>query len=110
MAQSCKAFTDIDTKQLINVCIAYFLTYSLLFYYKDKFRRYDFGKKKNIEIYGQEEPPEYNISMITAPVATYWSDNDWLGDPVVSLALPTSGPEILINRNRIFQLLINISF
>ena len=51
----------------------------------DKFCRYDFGTEKNIEIYGQEEPPEYDVTKITAPVALYWSDNDWLAEPVVSI-------------------------
>ena len=36
-----------------------------------------------MEIYGQEEPPEYDTTKITAPVALYWSDNDWLAEPVV---------------------------
>ena len=49
----------------------------------DKFCRYDFGPEKNLEIYGQEEPPEYDVTQITAPVALYWSDNDWLAEPVV---------------------------
>ena len=53
----------------------------------DKFCRYDFGPEKNKEIYGQDEPPEYDVTQITAPVALYWSDNDWLAEPVVSIVL-----------------------
>ena len=53
----------------------------------DKFCRYDFGPEKNNEIYGQDEPPEYDVTQITAPVALYWSDNDWLAEPVVGIAL-----------------------
>ena len=49
-----------------------------------KFCHYDHGRRKNNEIYGQPEPPEYEINMTTAPVAVYWSENDWLADPVVS--------------------------
>jgi len=44
-----------------------------------EFRQYNHGKKENLAIYGQEEPPKYDVSKITAPVAFYWSDNDWLG-------------------------------
>lgn len=45
-----------------------------------KFRKFDFGTKaKNMQAYGQETPPEYDISKITAPVALYWGENDWLG-------------------------------
>ena len=53
----------------------------------DKFCRYDFGKEKNIEIYGQEDPPEYDVTKITAPVALYWADNDWLAEPVVYILI-----------------------
>ena len=52
----------------------------------DKFCQYDWGEKKNLEIYGQKDPPEYDLSLITAPVALYWSDNDWLAEPVVRVA------------------------
>ena len=44
-----------------------------------KFRMYNHGKKDNLAHYGQEEPPEYDLSKITAPIALYWSANDWLG-------------------------------
>ncbi len=30
-------------------------------------------------------PEQYSIDVITAPIATYWSLNDWLADPSVSL-------------------------
>ncbi|CAL8103706.1 unnamed protein product [Orchesella dallaii] len=43
------------------------------------FRKYDFGRATNLEVYGQVNPPEYDISKITAPVALYWGENDWLG-------------------------------
>lgn len=42
------------------------------------FRQFNHGKAKNLELYGQETPPEYDISKITAPVALYWGANDWL--------------------------------
>ena len=54
-----------------------------------KFRYFDFGgKRKNLEEYGQETPPEINISDITdVPVAMFvgrqddlanLKDNRWL--------------------------------
>jgi len=43
-----------------------------------EFRRYDFGKAENQEIYGQDTPPVYDVTKITAPVAFYWGSNDWL--------------------------------
>jgi lysosomal acid lipase/cholesteryl ester hydrolase len=48
------------------------------------FRKYNYGKATNLEIYGQETPPNYDISKITAPVALYWGQNDWMGAPSVS--------------------------
>lgn len=44
-----------------------------------EFRMYNHGKAGNLLHYGQEEPPNYDVSKITAPVAFYWSENDWLG-------------------------------
>ncbi|KAF2891597.1 hypothetical protein ILUMI_14576, partial [Ignelater luminosus] len=41
-----------------------------------KFQKYDYGKIKNLEIYGQPTPPQYNLSKITAPVAIYVGDRD----------------------------------
>lgn len=52
-----------------------------------KFRKYDFGRTKNIEVYGTPDPPEYRVDRITAPVAFYWGENDWLGVKAVSHSL-----------------------
>lgn len=40
-------------------------------------RRYDYGEK-NMERYGFEEPPIYNLSQIEVPVIVYYSISDWL--------------------------------
>ena len=45
---------------------------------------FDFGKKKNEEVYGTPDPPVYDVKKVTAPVVTYWGDNDWLAQPPVS--------------------------
>jgi lysosomal acid lipase/cholesteryl ester hydrolase len=39
---------------------------------------FDYGKKKNMQIYGQDEPPPYNLKKVKAPVALFWAENDWL--------------------------------
>lgn len=36
------------------------------------FRRFDYGVKKNLKKYGQEEPPEYDLSNISAPTHVYY--------------------------------------
>ncbi|XP_044763221.1 lipase 1-like isoform X2 [Coccinella septempunctata] len=42
----------------------------------EKFRQWDHGKEKNLEIYGQAEPPEYPVEKIEVPVRIYYGCND----------------------------------
>ncbi|XP_050514665.1 uncharacterized protein LOC114329267 isoform X1 [Diabrotica virgifera virgifera] len=44
------------------------------------FRRYDYGSSKNLKLYGSKVPPDFNISLITAPVDLYYGENDFLAD------------------------------
>lgn len=41
------------------------------------FHKYDYGKNKNFQKYGQLEPPHYNLSQMSTPTALYYSSNDW---------------------------------
>ncbi|KAF8771251.1 gastric triacylglycerol lipase-like [Argiope bruennichi] len=50
-------------------------------YLSGKFAKYDYGKKGNLAHYGQETPPEFDLSRITAPVAISWASHDNLADP-----------------------------
>ena len=45
------------------------------------FSHFDFGKDGNIEAYGQDFPPEFFIEAVNVPVASYWSQHDWLAQP-----------------------------
>jgi hypothetical protein len=45
-----------------------------------KFQEFDYGPMKNMEHYGQSEPPDYNVKNITAPISLQYG----LGDLVVS--------------------------
>ncbi|XP_077292787.1 lipase 3-like [Arctopsyche grandis] len=47
-----------------------------------KFRKYDHGSVANLIIYGSAEPPNYNLTEVTAPVALHYSDNDLLVDTI----------------------------
>ncbi|XP_029164936.1 lipase 1-like [Nylanderia fulva] len=47
-----------------------------------KTRQYDYGPTKNLMIYKSVEPPEYNLSSITLPMAIYYSNNDLFADPI----------------------------
>ncbi|XP_047122127.1 lipase 3-like [Schistocerca piceifrons] len=42
------------------------------------FRQYDHGMFGNLEKYGSFWPPDYDLSKITAKVALFYSNNDWL--------------------------------
>ncbi|CEO95340.1 Lipase [Plasmodiophora brassicae] len=47
-----------------------------------EFKRYDFGKRRNLEIYGSESPPAYDLGRIKVPMAFFTGGNDALSDPV----------------------------
>lgn len=45
-----------------------------------KYCKYDFGTEKNMEKYGTEIPPDYDLSKIKVPTALFSGSRDWLGD------------------------------
>ncbi|GBP35680.1 Lipase 3 [Eumeta japonica] len=47
-----------------------------------EFRQYDWGETGNFDHYGTREPPNYPVHKITAPVALFYSDADWLASPI----------------------------
>jgi len=54
------------------------------------FQYFDLGKKENLIKYGQPNPPMYNITNISTPIALLYSENDWLAGPqVLSSLFPT---------------------
>ena len=52
----------------------------------ERFCAFDY-KDRNQEIYGQDTPPDYDLAKVTAPVALYWGDNDWLAQQTVSKSI-----------------------
>lgn len=46
-----------------------------------RFHKFDHGWVKNMQLYGQMLPPNYNLRGVTLPVALYHSTNDWLAAP-----------------------------
>ncbi|XP_055716022.1 lipase 3-like [Phlebotomus papatasi] len=42
------------------------------------FRQYDYGLLGNMEKYKSTTPPDYPLEKITAPIALFYSENDWL--------------------------------
>ena len=46
-------------------------------YRSGKFRKYDFGRR-NVEIYGTFEPPDYILSNVKIPTYLYRATEDYL--------------------------------
>lgn len=46
-----------------------------------EFTKYSFGPMINSQVYGTAEPPQYNVSKVTAPVTLYSAVEDWLAHP-----------------------------
>ena len=56
------------------------------------YKAYDFGFFGNFLKYGRPSPPDYALSKVTAPVAAFYSDNDWLAPPKVTTPQPLAKP------------------
>ena len=52
-----------------------------------KFRKFDYGVAGNMKKYGQEQPPDYNLSNVTVPVDLYYGTNDIVSAPQVGYRL-----------------------
>ncbi|XP_030378991.1 lipase 3-like [Scaptodrosophila lebanonensis] len=65
-----------------------------------KFRQYDWGLEKNRELYGQDMPPDYDLSKITAATHAYTAHNDDKCGPQDVETLVSSFPH-LIEHHRI---------
>ena len=50
------------------------------------FTHYDYGDEGNLVHYNDTVPPLFDMRAVTVPIASYWSDNDWLAHPTVSFA------------------------
>lgn len=57
------------------------LHYGQIMLQDGKFRRYNFGQKKNQKLYGTSMPPEYDLSKIATPVYVYYGQSDNLVTP-----------------------------
>jgi len=47
----------------------------------NKFRKFDYGPRKNLQIYGTEEPPLYDFSLLKVPTAIMVGESDMLVCP-----------------------------
>ena len=60
----------------------------------DVFQKYDFGKEENMARYGSENPPVYDLSKITAPVALFVGDKDDLATIADAQTLADNLPNV----------------
>ena len=44
--------------------------------YGQTYLRYDYGRTKNQQLYGQPTPTAYDLSKVTCPVYIFWGKND----------------------------------
>ncbi|KAJ3658396.1 hypothetical protein Zmor_010136 [Zophobas morio] len=61
------------------------------------FRQWNYGTEKNLEVYGTENPPDYDLSLITTPVAFYYAKNDGLITVEDENTLAAMVPNVAIN-------------
>lgn len=74
-----------------------FFHYAQLIKNPPVFRAYDFGTIKNNQIYGEDPPPAYDLSLVTAPVALVWGDNDALALAGDVALLADALPNVVLN-------------
>lgn len=58
-----------------------------------EFKQYNYGAKRNMEVYNSSEPPKYNLSKITMPITLFCGNNDWLSSPIDVMQLSNELPE-----------------
>ncbi|CAL1684024.1 unnamed protein product [Lasius platythorax] len=60
-----------------------------------KFRRYDYGRAKNLLIYDSAEPPNYNLSNIMVSIVLFYGSGDTLVDIVDLKRLSCTLPNVM---------------
>ena len=60
---------------------------------------YDYGSDQmNLKKWNSTKPPTYKYDVITAPVALFWGENDWLVVPGDEKALAEKLPNLVVNQ------------
>ncbi|XP_049535775.1 lipase 1-like [Anopheles darlingi] len=69
-----------------------------------RFMHYDYGKLRNLGIYGKMSPPEYNLTQISVPIVMYYGLNDLLAAPQdvhrLAVSLPNLQQLVQVNHDR----------
>nr|XP_037281537.1 gastric triacylglycerol lipase-like [Rhipicephalus microplus] len=62
-----------------------------------RFQKFDWGAKKNWQVYKKLLPPRYNLKKVTVPVAIYWGDGDVFVTPRDVALLAKRLPNVVLN-------------
>ncbi|XP_030383202.1 lipase 1-like [Scaptodrosophila lebanonensis] len=62
-----------------------------------RFRPYNFYLKRNQRIYGTSKPPDYQLQRVTAPIALYFTKDDFLTVPEDVQRLAKQLPKVVVN-------------
>lgn len=62
------------------------------------FRKFDYGAKDNLRIYGSTQPPKYDLEKVKTPVVIFYSDNDYLTDVSDVMKLTARLPNVETTR------------
>lgn len=60
---------------------------SIFIIHTGKFQKFHYNETKNMEMYGSQQPPEYDLSKITANIHILYGTNDRIAPAEVSLLL-----------------------
>ncbi|XP_077534430.1 lipase member K-like [Haemaphysalis longicornis] len=71
------------------------------------FQKYDHGPAGNRQLYGQERPPEYNVSSVNVPVGLFWGLNDWIATPEDVRGLAKKLPKVVLDYQTRLPVLIS---
>ncbi|XP_012225601.1 lipase 3-like isoform X2 [Linepithema humile] len=61
----------------------------------ESFRKFDYGSKENLALYGSTQPPKYRLERIKVPIAIFYSENDFLADYADIQKLVTRLPNVI---------------
>ncbi|XP_054257102.1 lipase 1-like [Macrosteles quadrilineatus] len=60
-----------------------------------RFQWFDYGPTNNLKVYGNTEAPEYDLSLVTAPVSIHYSTNDNLSSEKDVMKLVKKLPNVI---------------
>jgi len=64
------------------VCVSeHSLIYSC---FPESFRKFDYGIKTNLALYGSTQPPKYILERVKVPMVIFYSENDYITHHTVS--------------------------